>query len=94
MQNNNVLPDYTDDILKVLICAFPDGVPEEEYWPLLSILHTTMSFWVIADVLSVVAHKDRSEVYNDASGFGVDPLPPEEAVDKVRQKLIHCGNAK
>ncbi len=91
MQNNDAIPDYLGDIYNLLSCAFPEGIPEEEYWPVLSILHPEMSFRNIADVLSVLAHKDRAEVYNDASGFGVDPAPPAEEVEKVKQKLMDCG---
>ncbi len=91
MQNNDAIPDSLEDIYNLLRCAFPEGIPEEEYWPLLSILHPIMSFWNIADVLSVLAHKDRAEVYNDACGFGVDPLPPADEVEKVKQKLVDCG---
>jgi hypothetical protein len=91
MQSDNFIPDYLRDTYNLLICAFPEGLRDEEYWPLLSILHSTMSFRTIADVLSVIARKDWVEVYNDASGFGVDLALPLEKVDTVKRKLEGCG---
>lgn len=91
MENQNQVPDYLQATYELLKCAFPEGITDEEYWPVLSLLHQTMSFWTIADVLSALTQKDRSEVYNDASGFGLDPLPDAEAVEKVQQKLVRCG---
>lgn len=91
MSSDNSVPSYLQDIYEVLRCAFPEGVSDEEYWPVLSILHQVMSFWTIADVLSVLSNKDRSEVYNDASGFGLDPAPPTTEVEKVKHKLNTCG---
>ena len=91
MGDNRPVPDYLQDTYDLLKCALPDGIPDEEYWPVLSLLHRVMSFWTIADVLSVLTNKERSEVYNDASGFGLDPLPSPEAVEKVKQKLDACG---
>jgi hypothetical protein len=50
-----------------------------------------MSHRTLARVLSKVAGKSWSEVFNDASGFGLDPLPPAEEVEKVTLKLNACG---
>jgi Uma2 family endonuclease len=53
-----------------------------------------MSFRNIADVLSVLTGKDRSLVYNDATGFRIGdtryPLEPN-ALNRVREKLMPCG---
>ncbi len=91
MQNNEAIPHPLQDVYNVLSCAFPEGIPDEEYWPLIAVLHERMSFWVMADLLPALTHKHRSEVHNDASGFGVDPLPAFEEVEKVRLKLRACG---
>ena len=90
MQNNNAISQPLQDVYNVLICAFPEGISDEEYWPLIAVLHPSMSFWVMADVLPALTHKNRSEVYNDASGFGLDSPPTFEEVEKVRLKLKAC----
>ena len=75
----------------MLKCAFPEGIPEEEYLPTQAILHPEMSFRTLARVLAALTDKHYIEVYNDASGFGLDPMPDLEEVERVRQKLIECG---
>jgi len=91
MQNDRDVPDYLQDIYEILKCAYPSGLNEDEYWSVLSILHQIMSFWTIAHVLSVLTNKDRSEVYNDASGFGLDAPPTMDDVERVKSKLDSCG---
>jgi hypothetical protein len=91
MNQSDSIPDYLQDIHFLLKCAFPNGISDEEYWPVLSLLHQVMSFRTIAKVLSVLSNKHRTEVFNDASGYGLDPPPPLEDVERVRQKLNACG---
>jgi hypothetical protein len=91
MEEANQVPDYLQDIYEILKCAFPDGISEEEYWPVLALLHQVMSHRTLARVLSIIADKMYIEVYNDASGFGLDPLPHPDEIEKVRQKLNPCG---
>jgi hypothetical protein len=94
MENESEVPAYLQDTYKMLKCAFPDGVPESDYIALLAIVHEYMSFWTIADVFSALTGKDRSLVYNDASGFGIDdPFYhfTQADIDRVRAKLLPCG---
>jgi hypothetical protein len=85
------VPDYLMDIYGLLKCAYPEGIPETEYWPVMSLLHPIMSHWCIADVLPELTEKDHSLVYLDASGFGMDPPPSPEDAAKVKHKLDACG---
>lgn len=89
--DNRPVPDHLRDTYDLLKCAFPDGLPDEEYWPVLSLLHPSMSFRSIAKVLSALTDKDYIEVYNDASGFGLDPPPSPDIVQKVKHKMDTCG---
>lgn len=85
------MKDYLHETYELLVCAFPDGIPEEQYIPLLAILHPEMSFRTIAEVLSSLMQKSYIEIYNDASGFGLDLLPDSEQIEKVRERLVKCG---
>jgi hypothetical protein len=91
MTDHNDVPDYLQDIYNLLKCAFPEGIPENEYLPTMMLLHPKMSFRTLARVLAGLTNKPYIEVYNDASGFGMDPMPDPEEVEKVRQRLIECG---
>ena len=91
MKPREEIPDYLHATYDMLKCAFPDGVPEEEYWSVMVLIHPYMSFRALADVLSAVTNKDNFWVYNDATGFGLDPLPDPAETEKVKQKLDACG---
>lgn len=91
MQNQNEIPDYLQEIYDLLRCAFPDGVSDENYWPLLAILHPHMSFRTLARVLAALTDKSYIEVFNDASGFGLDPEPDIESIEDVKRTLVTCG---
>ncbi|MEP7293709.1 MAG: hypothetical protein ABI835_18115, partial [Chloroflexota bacterium] len=70
MMTRDEVPDYLHGVYDILKCAFPDGIPEGEYWSVMMLIHPYMSFGPLADVLSVITSKNRYLVYNDASGFG------------------------
>ena len=54
------------------------------------LIHPYCSFRGVADILSMVTDKSAGFVYNDASGFGLDPMPDPAGVEKVKQKLDAC----
>jgi hypothetical protein len=94
MENESAVPAYLHDTYQMLKCAYPSGVPESDYIPLLAIVHEYMSFWTIADVLSVLTGKDRSLIYNDASGYGIDdPFYDftQDDIDRVKARLVPYG---
>lgn len=91
MSNQNDLPAYLQEIHDMLNCAFPEGIPDNAYMPIMAIFHPVMSFRTLAKVLSEYTDKPYIEVFNDASGFGLDPMPDSRMVDEMRQKLVTCG---
>jgi Uma2 family endonuclease len=94
MEDVHNIPDYLMDTYHMLKCAFPKGVKDNDYIPLLATVHDYMSFRTAADVVSVIAKKDRAVVYNDISGFKIgDPLYPlkQDDLERIREKLIPCG---
>jgi hypothetical protein len=91
MFDEDRIPEYLNEIYAILFCAFPEGVREEEYRAILSLLHEFMSHRNIAMVLAKIANRDRFVVYNDVMGFGLDPAPPKEDVEQVKMKLDNCG---
>jgi hypothetical protein len=75
----------------MLVCVYPDDIPEDEYWPVIAILHPYLSFRVIAHILPAFTEKDYVEIFSDASGYGMDPVPSEEQIQAVRNKFLQCG---
>lgn len=75
MQPRESVPEYLHETYDMLKCAFPERIPETDYWSVMALLHPHISFWTITDCLAALTDKNRYGVYNDASGFGLDPLP-------------------
>lgn len=89
--NETFNSSHYESTYQLLNCAFPDGVSEAEYWPLLGVLHQWMSFRPIAEILAGFTGKDYIYCLNDVMGFGIDPWPSDEAIQNVIEKLRICG---
>lgn len=88
--NESPVPDYLMGTYTMLKCAYPEGIPETEYLPVMALLYQIMSFRTMARVLSALTDKSYSLVYNDVSGFEADPQPSPEQVETVKRKLDAC----
>jgi len=75
----------------VLLAAYPNGVPPEEYEPLVYILADTMSFRGVAHLLDYCGIREYICAYNDVMGV-VDQHDKYAAAAKpVLEKLIRHG---
>jgi hypothetical protein len=74
--------------------AFPGGIPEAAYRPLLALLYEGMSFRTTAEVVSRCAGKPWAAVYNDVLGAVADSDAGRlsaEAVENVKRLLREHG---
>ncbi|WP_426755275.1 hypothetical protein [Myxococcus sp. Y35] len=71
--------------------AFPDGVSEADYLPLLAVLYPHMADENLAEVVSLLTGRDRGVVLNNVyaagAGLGLNPA----AVAAVRTRLASAG---
>jgi hypothetical protein len=75
----------------VLRAAYPNGVPPEEYEPLVYILADTMSFRGVAHLLDSCGIRDYYGAYNDVLGIVDRHDQYAEAAKPVLEKLIRHG---
>ncbi|MBC8170398.1 MAG: hypothetical protein H7X77_01950 [Anaerolineae bacterium] len=87
MQTQNDL----DDLYNLLLCAFPQGIPEIDYRPMLAILHAFMPVELIADLLAPLTGLTYEAVYEDAARFAYGEFPAYEEIEEVLQRLDSCG---
>jgi hypothetical protein len=80
------------DTYDMLKCAFPEGVPDESFDAVVSLILPYMSFRQAAHLLSGVTDKHYSWLYNYVSGFPTRRIQPAKT-EKVKQKLDACGYA-
>jgi hypothetical protein len=77
----------TYDLVK---CAFPQGIDESSYWPLLSVLAQNMSDRSLAQIVADFTAKDYHQVLNDI--YRVSSEPCSLAIlEPLLKRLEHCG---
>lgn len=91
------IPAHLVSTYQLLQCAFPQGIEEQEYLPLLSILSEDMSDRSLAQVIAEFTGKEYPAVLNDVYRVGAaEPFlsAVKEVLDSVKQKLIRCDYEK
>lgn len=91
------IPAHLVSTYQLLECAFPQGIAEQEYLPLLSILYEQMSDRSLAQVIAEFTGREYHAVLNDVYRVGATktfPFEVEEILNSVKQKLIGCDYEK
>jgi hypothetical protein len=84
---------FLDRIVTWLRAGYPDGIPQNDYLPLLALLARRLT----ADEVKIVARELMSRTAFDdfdigASIMGItDELPTPEDVERVRERLVAKG---
>lgn len=80
------------DTFRMLKCAFPNGVEQEDFLPLLFILNESMSFRQEARVVGELIGKSYMDLLNNIYFVASKSYTPESAdIERVKQKLLPCG---
>lgn len=69
------VPEHLETTYKLIKSAFPDGIDEEVYLPLIAVIYEEMSDRNIAELFSILMQKDKDIVLNDvykASSMDLD----------------------
>jgi hypothetical protein len=90
-QMSQEVPQHLQSTCRLLGCAFPHGMTDEQYKAVLHFLHPHMSFRTLAKVLSIVTEYDYYYVLNDAMGYEAKPLVDSAILNSVGNKLRACG---
>ncbi len=86
------LPEYFQSTYRMVASAFPEGISDDAYWPVLALLSEGMSYRSLARFLSSVTGKDYHLVYHDVVTVDSGTVrPPEAEIEPVRQRLKSCG---
>ena len=92
------IPAHLVSTYQLLQCAFPQGIEEQEYIPLLSILYEQMSDRSLAQVIAEFTDREYHAVLNDVYRVGAVGIPLssalEQVLNSVKQKLIRCDYQK
>ena len=91
------IPAHLVSTYQLLQCAFPQGIEEQEYLPLLSILYEQMSDRSLAQAIAEFTGRDYQIVLNDVYRVGTAetfPSKGEEVLNSIKQKLMCCDYEK
>jgi hypothetical protein len=86
--SDNEQPDQ--DTLELLNCAFPTGLNEAEYLPLLYILRKDMTIRAASSFVGALMEKDSFEIYNDALGIN-NKTYELSIIEDLISRLESCG---
>lgn len=90
---NQKLPEYLSSTYEMLKCAFPNGLDNEDYFPLLVALYEGMSQKNLATVIAFFMDRDYAIVYNDVLRSQSTDIPDSEMVAAIKERLLPCGYA-
>lgn len=85
------IPTHLVSTYQLLQCAFPQGINEQFYLPLLSILYEEMSDRNLAQVIAEFTGRDYHAVLNDVYRVVATPTFSPELIEAVQQKLMGCN---
>jgi hypothetical protein len=85
------MPLYLTSTFDLIRCAYPEKIPEEDYFALLFILYNRLSFRNIGLVIEFLTGECKYVAYNNALAAQSDKRPDQNEVDRVLDKLIICG---
>jgi hypothetical protein len=84
------IPKHLDSTYILLKTAFPTGISEEEYYPVLALLYDFMSDRNLSEVISYCTGKDEQLILNDI--YAVQGMKLEnENYMATKQLLIKAG---
>jgi hypothetical protein len=85
------LPEHLSNTSRLILAAFPDGVSDDIYFPLLKILYPHMSDRNLAEVMAACSNYDQITVYNDIAKVASTGESTVEGVTQVLQRLREVG---
>jgi hypothetical protein len=88
---HKTIPTHLIATYQLLTCAFPEGIDEQYYLPVLSILYEQMSDRNLAQVVAELTGRDYHAVLNDVYRVGATPRISPALIDSVQQKLMNCN---
>ncbi len=89
--SDNPIPEHLLGYYRVLRQVFPQGVREDEYFPLLAVLRENLGLRSTARLISLFTGRDYWRAYNDALSVEDNNIPNSSSVESIRKRLFLCG---
>ncbi|HAC62390.1 MAG TPA: DUF3349 domain-containing protein [Cyanothece sp. UBA12306] len=79
---------YLLSTYQLLKSAFPNGIDEQSYYPLLALLYEEMSDRNLAEVISQYTNQSYESVLNDIYRVASTDISSLEKISKLREYLL------
>lgn len=89
--SDTLMPKHLESTYKMLKNAFPNGIGNDDYFPLMSLLYEYMSDRNLAEVISSITGKDIAITLNDIQKSVSVNLSSDEVIKNIRKKLLPYG---
>ena len=86
-----MIPEHLRSTHTLLTRAYPDGVPDADYFAVLALLYEHLSNRNLAEVVSLAFRRDRGIAYNDVAQCVSTDRPAPEALSRVQTRLQSVG---
>lgn len=90
MNLQDTLPPSLSGAARMLHSAYPGGMPDTAYMPVLTLLYEHFSDRNLAELVAAVTGKDVARVFNDIQACASSKLEPA-AIDTVKSLLERHG---
>jgi predicted metal-dependent hydrolase len=91
MSSLKTVPTHLVNTYRLLQCAFPQGIGEQFYLPLLSILYEDMSDRNLAQSIAEFTGLEYHAVLHDVYRVAATPTFSSELIEAVQEKLMRCN---
>ncbi|MBW4603191.1 MAG: DUF3349 domain-containing protein [Calothrix sp. FI2-JRJ7] len=89
-----IIPAHLVNTYQLIKCAFPQGIEEHNYFPLLSLLYEHMSDRSLAQVIAEYTGKNYYIALNEVYRVGEMETSSSNIKDSIIKKFMDCGYEK
>ena len=86
-----MIPDHLASTHRMLLAAYPKGLPDTDYFAVISLLYPHMSDRCLAEVIAITFGREYIEVWNDTGKVVTTNIPATDTIEQVRLRLQHAG---
>lgn len=85
------IPDHLASTYQMLKAAFPHGIADSDYLPLLAVLSEVMSDRNTADVISLLVDRPWAQIYNDVLVAQSGAPAGASGAERIKEHLSSFG---
>ena len=86
-----MIPEHLASTHRMLHAAYPAGLPDSDYFAVITLLHAYMSDRNLAEAIALTFGREYIAVWNDTGRVVTTDAPGAETLERVRTRLVQAG---